>query len=743
MRIRKALVLASLVALVPALTGLTTPGALAAPAPLAQAHPVPGATLPPVTFAHNDGQAAAGIRYLGASAGVGVAFTDTGVTLDLTKGKAGHASASISLRFLDAKQHPAVTGAERSSAVVNDFHGSDPATWHAKVPTYGEVVYHDLWPGIDAIFSARHGTLKYSFTVAPGANPDRIRLAYTGADRVALDNNGDLAITKGASTLHDQAPRSYQTAGGSTKNVATRYQLFGQGAFGFALARHSSAAKLTIDPGIDYGTFLGGTNGDGSDSFSVGTDAAGNLYVFGQSESPDFPTTAGSYQPTMTPEVGDDIDPVDFTITKLDPTGRLVYSTFVGGSRVDSGSRGVVTSDGSVYVTGVSYSPDFPTTANAYRRTPYLGGNQGVAFEIDPTGSRLVYGTYLAPGLNPNSIKRVSDGSVVVVGTESADYAPTTPGAFQTIYPGGTYTGYAVRLNPTGSGIVFATYLGAPVTDQGDTYPWAPSCGFSLGAVDDTGASYVTGQCPHGFPLTPGGRQPTGNGSNVALAKLDPSGRQLDYATYISDAGDLQVVEAGPVALDSAGNAYLAVESFAGAITTTPDAYQQQCQTTAVQPYCAAILEYDSTGHEVYGTYFGAPNGSTSPSGIAVDSAGRVYLSGTTSEGSNMPVTSNAYSTSPGDFSVPFFVAVLGKGSLLYSTYFGGTGSACLGALCGFVAGDIVMSPNVSSGSVYLGGSTASPDFPVTPGAVQGTYPGGPNEIWAAKLTLPDLGGGG
>ncbi|GLY82369.1 hypothetical protein [Actinoallomurus iriomotensis] len=724
----RSLSLLSAAVLIPAFAGFTAGNASAAPAhrPAAKKTSV---TAAPMTFARNEGQAPGGVRYLGASAGVGVAFTDSGVSIDLTRSSGADSrtpsKASVTLRFVHAARHPEVTGAQRSSAVVNDFHGADPARWHTGIPTFGQVVYHDLWPGIDGIFSVRNGTLKYSFALDPGADPDDIRLSYAGADRVSVDRGGDLAVTTGRTVLHDQAPVSYQGAG----RVTTGYRLLGGTDFGFTLARYRHDAPLTLDPGLDYSTYLGSTDGMPASSFSVGHDDAGNLYVFGQSSSPAFPTTQTSHRP--------DGESPDFVVAKLDPTGsRLIYSTFVGGSGAEAGSRGAVGGDGAVYVSGVSSSADFPTTTGAFRKTPYQAPGQSVAFKLDPAGSRLAYGTYLAPDLTVSDVEAGADGSLTVGGSTTSDYAPTTADAYLADYPGGQVSGYLVRLDPAGSDLLFGTYLGAPITDQVAKYGWDPGCYVYAIAVDHAGATYATGGCVNGLPTTPGGFQATKKGLASILVKLDPTGHEVDYATYIGDL-DSDIMRTDGVAVDRDGHAWVVGDAPPGSVSPTPDAYATECVSAADYPRCATLTEFDGSGHVVHSTYFAAAgDGQTTPfGGVEVDDDGRVYVAGMTGPG--LPTTPDAYSTTPGGYEMPYFLAVFENHALRYSTYFGGTSTACAGALCGLIAGFVDIAPDVRSGSVYLAGTTTAPDFPVTPGAFQTTYPGGSNTIFAAKLTLP------
>jgi hypothetical protein len=708
----------------------------------------------PLTFTRNAGQDSPAVRYIGQEAGVTVLFTETGVTLDLARTTAKAAAGapdpgsvpgrdaqtvSVGLDFLRASRRPWVTGSERQAGTVSYFQGDDPGRWHTAIPTFAQVVYHSVWPGINVIFTARDGVLRYSFTLTARANPTRIRLAYAGARRLTVDRSGALAISTPAATLDDQAPVGTQPVAGHPTPIAVRYQLLGHSTFGFALRRRAGT-PLTIDPGLDYSTFLGGSVADSA--FSVQSDAAGDLYVFGQSASPDFPTTPGAYQRQLNAKNGG-----DFFVTKLNPSGTgLVYSTFVGGTDFQGIANGVVDGSGDVYVTGETGSGDFPTTAGAYRRKPFLAPDQSVVFKLNPTGSRLLYSTYLAPGLISSGLGRqiglAPGGSVVVIGTISSDYAPTTPGAFEPAYPGGDLVGYAARLNATGSRLIYATYLGAPVTSQPDPPAECPAWGL---ATDANGDAYITSTCVAGFPTTPGAYQPKAAPGGALLVKLDPDGTRLDYATYWGHSRSKLILQPDAVAVDKAGDAYLDADAPPHSVPVTPGAFESKCTSAgAPAPYCTAVAEFNPTGTGlVYSTYFGSEAGgkSDTPEGIAVDSHGLAYVVGI-AVAKNIPTTPGAYSPAPGPFGVPFYLAVFGKGTLLYATYFGGTGFSkeCVLGICSAIAGDITISSAVASGAVYLGGTTDTSHFPVSPGGFQQSYPGGANNPWAAKLELPPLG---
>jgi hypothetical protein len=689
----------------------------------------------PLVFTPNEGQAGPGVRYLGQGQGVTISFTRTGVTLDLAHDR----NQQVTLQFRGASPHPRITGAGRQPETVNYFLGSSPARWHAHIASYATVVYRGLWPGVTAAFTARDGTLRYAFTLAAGARAAEIRLGYAGARRLMVGRTGVLNIATPTGVLRDQAPATTQTLAGRTTPVASRYRLAGRTGFGFTVGRTAPGATVTIDPGLEYSSYLGGSCT--AVGWSDATDAAGDQYVFGQACSANFPTTPGAYQRKMTATVGG-----VFFVTKFNPAGTgVIYSTFVGGTSYQEFDSGVVDSSGAVYVTGQTGSADFPTTAGAFRRTAYPAQFQSVVFKLSPDGSRLEYSTYLAPNLINSgwgrAISLAPGGSVIVAGYTSSDFAPTTPGAFQPSYPGGREAGYAARLNATGSRLIYGTYLGAPVTNQSTIYYGSPQCTPYALATDNQGDAYIAGPCVTGFPTTPGAyqRDGTGLGTNGVLVKLDATGTRLDYATYYGTPENNDIVDLTGVAVDRAGDAYISAEVTTGDAPSTPGALASNCTTGASA--CVAVAEFNPAGTAlVYSTCFGGDN---YPTGVAVDSQGHAYVVGDVLGGiGTIPTTADAYSRSPGNFSDPFFLAVFGPGNLLYSSYFGGAQTVQVDGLTADT-GKIGIAPEVTDRTVYLSGFTAGTIFPVTPGAFQTTNPGRLKQdvldqsAWAAKLALP------
>jgi hypothetical protein len=393
----------------------------------------------------------------------------------------------------------------------------------------------------------------------------------------------------------------------------------------------------------------------------------------------------------------------------IDPT--LSYSTYLGGGSNDYGTAIAVDSTGNAYVTGYTNSVNFPATSGAYQTT-CGGGCSGTTVDafvskLDPTGSFLVYSTYLGGAANDygNGIALDSSGNAYIAGqTFSTDF-PTTPGAFKTnCGTDNCVSGYAfvTELNSTGSGLVYSTYLGGVGKNQGNAV-----------ALDASNNAYITGYTQSlTFPTTPGAFQTKCKcAQSVAfVTKLNATGSAMIYSTYLGGSnGDVGY----GIVLDSSNNAYLTGYTQSFDFPTSPGAFQSSLGANRA----AWVTKMNSTGSAlVYSTYLGGTTSVTTPceacgTAIAVDSLGNAYVCGLTAE-SNFPITPGAYQTvfkSATNGHDAFITKLNTTGSALsFSTYLGGTGDD--GATG--IAIDL-------AGNVWFRGNTKSTDFPVTTGAFQ------------------------
>ncbi|HEV2906103.1 MAG TPA: hypothetical protein VGZ50_02140, partial [Actinomycetota bacterium] len=221
----------------------------------------------PLAFVPNAGQTDALVRFSAQTVGAQFHFTETEavfafdkVTTDKDRGVA------LGLGFLGANPRTRIEGQGLLTGKVNYLIGNDPKEWHTNLPTYGQVVYRDLWPGVDMVFRGDASRLKYEFLVRPGARVADIQLAYRGADRLSLNKAGQLLIGTPAGTLTDVRPVSYQAVGGKRVPVETRFLLHPDSnqakGYGFAVGQYDLQKPLVIDPGLLYSTYLGGDSSD-------------------------------------------------------------------------------------------------------------------------------------------------------------------------------------------------------------------------------------------------------------------------------------------------------------------------------------------------------------------------------------------------------------------------------------------------------------------------------------------------
>ena len=660
----------------------------------------------PLAFEPNVGQTTAQANFLTQGNGYTLLLNADQATLGLQQSKANISSSPgspppvvntevLTTRLVGANPAASGTALDQLPGVSNYLIGSNPANWHTNIPNYGQVEYQNVYPGIDQIYYGNQGgELEYDLVVNPGAHVGTIRLAITGAPSMTLDASGDLVLHTAGGDVLEEAPVVYQQVNGARQTVAGRYVLQGNGQVGFAVAAYNASLPLTIDPVLVYSTYLGGTGSNFGQAIAV--DAAGNAYVTGATQAPNFPTV-GPVQGSL--KGGQNV-----FVSKLNAQGTaLVYSTYLGGNSYDEGYGIAVDAAGNAYVTGYTGSTNFPT-ANAFQETLKATDNVFVT-KLNAQGNALVYSTYLGGSTDDygHSIAVDSAGNAYVTGYTGSTNFPTA-NALQGALKGSENT-FVTKLDAQGSALVYSTYLGGSGADYGVSI-----------AVDAAGDASVTGATTStNFP-TANALQTTLKGTqNAFVSKLNAQGSALVYSTYLGGSSH----DAGQgIAVDAAGNAY--VTGFADSTNfPTANAWQptlkgfQNAFVTKLNPQGSAL---------VYSTYLGGED--DSGFGIAVDTAGDAYVAGAT-ESPNFPTVNALQGTLKGPQNA--FVTMLNaQGSaLVYSTYLGGS-SDDLGA---GIAVD-------AAGNAYVAGYTDSTNFP-TANAFQGTLKGTSN-AFVAKIVTRD-----
>jgi len=585
----------------------------------------------------------------------------------------------------EGSNHVKPEGSERLPHSRNYFIGNNSAEWRTGVPDYGQVAYENLYDGVDVVYRTGDEGLKYDLIVREGIDLGRIVFSYEGIESMEVDADGDLVVHTALGDLVDTIPYSYQ---GTGEEVACRYSLRTADSFGFDCVGWDAFRPLVIDPLI-YSTFIGGAGGDSG--FSIAVDSSGNAYVSGNARSMDFPTTPGVFD-----VVGDGGG--DAFVTKLNVSGSgLVYSTFLGGGSDECSYSITVDSSGNAYLTGQTWSTAFPTTPGAFDTT--LGGsNDAFVAKLNATGGGLVYSTFLGGGDREAGFTIVLDpsGNAYVTGdTQSTDF-PTTPGAFDITLDGGSDI-FVAKLNATGSGLVYSTFLGGALVEMEPCI-----------ALDSSGNVYVAGYTLSAdFPTIPGSFDTIFNGnSDVFVAKLNATGSGLIFSTFL---GGSSIDRAHSVIFDSSGSAYVTGETSSDDFPATPGAFDISYNGGGD----AFVSKLDMTGSVlVYSTFLGGGVLDRSYS-VALDSSGNAYAAGFTGS-TDFPTTPGAFDTSPNNGDDAFVSRLNAAGSgLVYSTFLGGVGLDW--------GQSLVVD---SSGNVYMTGLTTSTNFPTTPGAFDTSYNG-------------------
>lgn len=632
-------------------------------------------------FEANQGQTDSQVRFLARSQGCLVFLTPAEAVLSLSRPQADQPARGDVLRMSLAGANPApeITGLDKLPGKVNYFIGGDRKKWRADLPTYAKVWYKSVYPGVDLIYHGNRQRLEYDFVIAPGADPNAIRLLFKGMDKMSLDPEGNLILAFPGGTLLQPRPVVYQEDKGKRVLLSGRYELLGKNQVGFVVAAYDCDKTLTIDPLLSYSTYLGGSGND--EGQSVDVDASGHAYVTGRTFSADFPL-AGPYQNSSG-------GGWDVFVTKFGQAGEsLVYSTYLGGGGADEAYGLAVDSSGAAYITGATNSGNFPTI-NPFQGSGG-GGDDAFAAKLSPQGNELIYSTYLGGGGSDIGMGLAVDssGAAYIAGyTASADFP--TANSVQGVTGGGN-DAFVTKLNNTGNGLVYSTYLGGSNADRGRDI-----------AVDTSGAAYVAGDTSSDdFPTTPGAYDETGDGdtaySDGFVTKFNPSGTAYAYSTYLSSIGAGGNDDyAFAVAVDSSGAAYVTGHTNAADFPTI-----NPFQGTSGGGDEAYLTKFNPSGSDlVFSTYLGG-SGLDYGKSVALGPSGEVWVAGYT-RSADFPTVDPVQGawSAHNDFFVSEFNS--SGDTLFFSTYMGGTGWDH--------GWDIAVH---SSGDAFVAGYTDSADFP-------------------------------
>ena len=604
-------------------------------------------------------------------------------------------------------------------------------------PQFPRLAIRGLYPGVDAIFYGSRANLEYDLQLSRGASVDRIRISVEGTRDVAIDDAGNLTIRTGSGVIRQMRPRVFQT----DREVAANYVLLGANEVGVRIGKHDSRAPLTIDPVLSYvRTF--GSSGSNTASF-VTTDTQGNIYVAGQSNGGNFPTTSGSFDPSTLPNLrilsnaGQTINPLHvanaFTVGTVGatPDGGILYA---------GTSQGILLSVNS----GATWTPTAPLPlVSAANYSPTISVN---AFSIDSFDPATIlvatsvglFGTDSAGelwGARTTGLNVAGNGFVSVV---SVFYNPINPLIAYAVTSGPSYLYTSAdagntwqRLQPTYPGeppapqFTFSPNQAATITPDGKTLYDINGNGTLLSSPDG-GNTWV--KLAQGFFTPTSVQVDPSNLSNLYV--LDYQGLHKSADGGATFAGVSTPISARSFVVDSTGAVYLGgldrqlYVSTDGTVTFAPvpnvtglDIPTLSVSGNKVYVGCndqsaAFVVKLDPSGQNIlYSTFLSGSLGD-GINGIAVDAQGNAVLVGTMNS-PDFPLTVPASSPPGPNKSDGFLTKLSADGThLIYSTALGASKSVTIQA--------VALDP---SGAVYITGESNSSDFQTTPNAFQSAWP--------------------
>jgi hypothetical protein len=585
------------------------------------------------------------------------------------------------MRFVGANPRAVILGDGELPGKINYFTGSDSSQWQTGLPTFSRVQVSEIYPGINLVFHGNQRQLEYDFDLAPGANSDAIKIHFDGVDNISTTPDGQLVLKVGASEVRQPRPEIYQTVAGARNVVPGGYKILDARTVAFEMGTYDHSLALVIDPVLNFSAFFGGLTSSTGWAIALNTNSFadssnGYVYIAGETLSKHF-FTKGAFQ---TNYGGGEFNGDAFVAKFTNPATNLLYLTYLGGTNDDAAFSLAVDAAGNAFVAGFTDSSNFPTFNAlqphiASKFDPAFGFNPGSGFvaELDPTGSQLIFSTYLG-GSYENGVEGIaldSADNVYAVGYTSSTNFPVTANALQktllcTNDEFLNFNGFVTEIASNDANLVYSTYLG------GTNYDDVTSV-----AVDPNNYVYVAGYtASYNFPVI---NAPTNNtftnfpaldrlnGStnktsddhfDAFVAKFPPLATQpsstnnLVYSTFL---GGTNTDEAYGIAADSSGNAYVTGWTtshnfpvvFQGPNTNNPAGLYSFLSTntsasTLVFMTNVFLTKIAPQGSNILGSLVFGGNGADIGYKVAVDPAGNAFVIGAETS-TNFPTTNTFY----------------------------------------------------------------------------------------------------
>lgn len=615
----------------------------------------------------------------------------------------------VDMDFLNFNSGVTTFSESENEGFLNFYYANCPNGVN-KVKQYDKVICKNIYNNIEVSYynDGRSG-LKYDIIVNPHANPDQIKLRWTGAENIHINQEGNLVIKTSVNEFYESIPKVYQIISGKVIDVNAQYNLTpalskGEGIVSFELDAWNPEFPLIIDPST-WITYYGGNNYDGG--ISVATDGLGNAIFSGYTQSVNFPVSTGAYQVALS-------GTLNAYIVKMNSAGGRVFGTYFGGSQNEIAHGIDADLNNDIFVTGITSSANFPTKAwgGAYLQS---GGTGAFVAKFSPTGA-LIWSTQYT-NCTGYDINTDMNGNIIVTGsTRSTSFSTQAP--FQAGLAGAE-DAFIVKFNNAGVRL-WATYYGGLSNDWG--------YGVSIDAANNI---FICGSTSSlNFPAIAAFQGTMGGVDDAFLARLDPTTGFPVWSTYY---GGTQSDQGAAIATDALGNVFIETYAWSANAISTGGAYQ----TVRKGMTDVALIKFTNTGSRVWGTYLGG-NNVEEPGGIAVDANNNIIVAGDT-YGTDFPVTSCAYQKTFAGTEDQFISTFNQQGNLICSGYLGignstspdnETAYSMGGAPGGCIA--------VTGGYLYMTAFTSC-TYPVTAGAFQ-TLCGGTTDAAFSKLCIYSCG---
>jgi hypothetical protein len=652
--------------------------AVAPPSPtLGQAKAV--AARLPLRFEENRGQLDSSVRFIARSGGGNLQLTRQGPAFLV-------GTTPVQLTLVHSNPSPAIQALDPLPTSTNYMVGSRDH-WRAGIANYGRVRYAGVYPGIDVLYYGNQNQLEYDFVLAPGSNPDAVRLHFQGDARVSLTAEGEIAIESHGARVVQKAPAIYQEG----RKIGGRYTLLGRNEVGFRLQRYDRAKSLVIDPILIYSNYYGTSGTDKIVAAKMGPN--GLLYLVGSSNTSFIVVTSNTYQSVDNSATGSNIF-LEVIDTTANGNYSPVYITYLGGSGDDHPYDMALNSTGVAFIVGSTTSTDFPMVGNSIQTTGDASHIDSFIALVDPTqtgAAALIYSTYLGGTTGNDYISGIAidaNNIIYVIGTAQSSDFPLT----DTAYAGqlyGAQDAFLAKIDITNPALIYSTYLGGELDDWGRSVALGSNGLVYFAATTDSTKFPIEG---HSYQ----GTLKTGAivGTVMGVMDMTQSGElSLVYSSYF---GGSATDEPRKITLDSNNNIIMTGYTLSSDFPVTPDAVQSlpggngDAYLSILNPNAN-----DASKFLVYSTYFGGSQGEVAYD-IQPDGKGNIYLTGYTLS-PDLFTTANA--PQPGWANgVDLFVAAIrpgvpGHAGIVFNTYFGGAGV--------YVGQSLVLG---SDGRIYVAG---------------------------------------